>query len=776
MACRQHLAWVLDFGGATGRDAIRSLLRSVLAVDSAADPAAAAAQIMGEGVVADEDQVFLNDLLDLPQPPPLRVVYQAMDNARRLRGKREVMARVVEWACRARPRLLVVEDVHWADRNTLAHLARLAVVARECPCLLLLTTRLDGDPIDAAWRAQAEGASLTTIDLEPLRLDEARSLARSLLATSDVLIQGCVERAAGNPLFLEQLVRLGQESGSAAAVPGTVQSLVQARLDRLQATDKAALQAAAVFGQRFERDALDHVLDRAGYDPDRLVDRLLLRPDDDTGFRFAHALVRDAVYESLLKQRRRDLHRRAADWFADRDPILHAEHLDRAEAPEAAMAYLAAAKAQLGDYRAESARALLERGLAAARTAEDLFALSCLHGDTLLDLGATPEALQSFTRALELAPDDAGRCQAWLGLAACRRMTDDFGGAQADLELAEATATRLNLPDVLARLHFLAGNLCFPRGDIDGCLRHHGQSLAFARACGSAQHEAAALGGLGDADYVRGRMLSAQRHFERCLELCHEHGLGRIAAAHRQMLGLTRFFCNDVRGALADAVATARSARHIGQPRGEMVAHLVSAEMCANLMSLTDALAHLDEAQRLIAQLGAARFEPLRLNCLAKTLRAMGRRDEALPLLRQSVEASRETSLTFSGPSALGALALTTDDPDERRRAIEEGEGLLRAGSLAHNHFRFYRDTIDAALRAEEWSEAERLAEALATFAAAEPLPWTDFHAARGRALAAWGRGERDEPKRAELRRLAEQAQSAGLLLALPAIEVALAH
>ena len=141
--------------------------------------------------------------------------------------------------------------------------------------------------------------------------------------------------------------------------------------------------------------------------------------------------------------------------------------------------------------------------------------------------------------------------------------------------------------------------------------------------------------------------------------------------------------------------------------------------MCANLLCLTDALAHLDEASGSIAQLGAARFEPLRLNCLAKTLRAMGRRDEALPLLRHSVEASRETSLTFSGPSALGALALTTDDPDERRRAIEEGEGLLRAGSLAHNHFRFYRDTIDAALRAEEWSEAERLAEALATFAAA---------------------------------------------------------
>ena len=70
--------------------------------------------------------------------------------------------------------LLVVEDVHWADPITLAHLARLAVVASECPCLLLMTTRLDGDPIDQGWRAQADGASLTTIDLGPLRLDEAR--------------------------------------------------------------------------------------------------------------------------------------------------------------------------------------------------------------------------------------------------------------------------------------------------------------------------------------------------------------------------------------------------------------------------------------------------------------------------------------------------------------------------------------------------------------------------------------------------------------------------
>jgi class 3 adenylate cyclase/tetratricopeptide (TPR) repeat protein len=771
LAC--HIVWALDFGAATGRDPIRELLRSLLALGVGGDERQVAERLVSEGAVAEEDQVFLNDLLDLPQPTSLRAVYEAMDNTRRNMGKRAMMVRLVELACRSQPLLVIVEDVHWADRITLAHLARLAALAGAAPCLLSMTTRLEGDPIDLAWRGQAEGAPLTFIDLGPLPHEASLLLARSLLAGSGDLADRCVERAAGNPLFIEQLARLGQETQ--VLVPGTVQSLVQARLDRLDPTDKAALQAAAVLGQRFDQAALDHILDRPGYEPRPLVERLLLRPDEGASLRFGHALVRDAVYDSLLRSRRRELHRRAASWFAGRDPVLCAEHLDRAEAAEAATAYLEAARAQLGGYRMESARALLERGLALAREPGDVASISCLLGQNLLDLGVVTEAQASYGRALMQAQDDRARCEAWLGLAACKRMTDDLSGAQGDIELAEATARRLGLDDLLARSHFLAGNLCFPRGDIEGCLSHHRQSLRHARSCGSAQHEAAALGGLGDADYVRGRMISARASYERCLDLCREHGLGRIAAAHRQMLGLTRFFGGDVRAALADALSAAEAATHIGQPRGEMVAHMIAAEMHANLMQLDEAMAQLGAVERLIAQLGAARFEPLRLNCLAKTLRAMDRWAEALPLLRRSVEASRATSLAFSGPSALGALALTTDGADERRSAIAEGESLLRAGSVAHNHFRFYRDTIEAALRATDWDEAERLAEALAAFAAPEPLPWTSFYAARGHALARWGRGKRSGVLRSHLTGLAGEAGTAGLLLAVPAIERALA-
>ena len=181
LAC--HTGWVLDFGAATGRDAIRSLLRGLLGLDAATNRAAAVAaatRAIADGLVAAEDGVFLNDLLDLPQPTALRAAYEAMDNAHRNRGKMGLLAGLIARASRSQP-MLVVEDVHWADPITLAHLARLAVVTSECPCLLLLTSRLDGDPIDQGWRVDALGASLTTIDLGPLRLDEARMLAIALV-------------------------------------------------------------------------------------------------------------------------------------------------------------------------------------------------------------------------------------------------------------------------------------------------------------------------------------------------------------------------------------------------------------------------------------------------------------------------------------------------------------------------------------------------------------------------------------------------------------------
>jgi class 3 adenylate cyclase/tetratricopeptide (TPR) repeat protein len=771
-----HTGLVLDFGTATGQDAIRALVRSLLGLRPGSEPAASQAALE-RAIAADatlaERRVFLNDLLDLPQPTELRALYDAMDNATRSRGARAAVAALVRQASAVTPLLLAVEDVHWADQATLDHLASLADAAAACRAILLMTSRIEGDPLDHAWRTSAGGSPLMTIDLGPLRTSEATALAETYLDAHSEFARRCIERAAGNPLFLEQLLRHADGTAE-ATVPGSVQSLVQARLDHLTTPDKQAVQAAAVFGQRFALDALRHVLDDPRYDCVGLVERFLVRPAGDD-FLFSHALIRDAVHDTLLKARRRELHRRAAAWFAERDPTLHAEHLDRAEDPGAAAAYLAAARKQAREYRYERALALVDRGLALARgDPAERFALTSLRGELFEHLGAMPESLRAHEAALAAAPDDGARCRALLGMAAAKRVTDDLDGAVADLEQAEALATRLDLTVELARLHFLRGNLYFPRGQIERCLAEHRRSLELARAAGSAELEAQALGGLGDAEYVRGRMLTARRHFRACIELCRQHGFGRIEVASLPMAAITLINAGEIERALHEAREAVGAALRVGHQRAEIIAHHVAFMCHAERGDFTKAGASAERGVALARQLGARRFEAEGLGFVAAVEAAHGRRTRAAQLVREALAISRETGMGYIGPALLGWLALYTDGANERRAAFEEGEVLLKTGSISHNYLFFYQAAIEATLAAEDWAAAERYAAALEEYTRPEPLAWPDFVVARGRALAAWGRGERDGAAVERLRALREQAERAGFGNSLGALEAAL--
>ncbi len=773
-----HTGLVLDFGTGAGRDAIGALVRGLLGVQGASGVearSAAAARAAADGLVADELRVYVNDLLDLPQPLELRTLYDAMDHQRRQRGRREAVARLVENASARQPRLLVVEDVHWADRQTLEQLASLAQTVAGAPALLIMTSRVEGDPLDRAWRAGIAGAPLLTIDLGPLRANEAEQLAGAYLEASGEFARRCLERAAGNPLFLEQLLRHAEDRAG-SAVPGSVQSLVQARMDELDPIDRQALLAASVFGQRFSLPALRQLIERSDYACAGLVEHLLLRPDGDD-FLFAHALIRDAVYDTLLKASRRALHRRAADWFEGRDPVLYAEHLDRAEDAAAAAAYLEAARGQAAAYRYEPAQALVERGLAIATEAADRAALTCLQGELWHDLGAMAASRTAYEAALAAAGDDErARCRAWIGLASVKRVTEDLDGAFADLERAQAAAERHGLSEELARIHFLRGNLYFPRGRIEACLEEHQKSLELARLCGSPELEAQALGGLGDAEYVRGRMLSSGRAFRSCIELCRQHGFGRIEVASLAMAAIGRLCAADPEGALQEALSAVEAASAVGHQRAEMVALQVVALCQLEGAELTTARPGVERAIALARQLGARRFEAEGLALLAAVEAGSGRRAAAGDLLRDAVAIGRETGMAYWGPIMLGWLARYTDDLDERRAALAEAEALLLAGgAVSHNYLFFYRAAIETALNDGDWDAAEHHAEALEDYTRPEPLPLIDLCIARGRALAAWGRGHRDAAATGRLEALRAQAERAGLCAALPAIEAALA-
>jgi class 3 adenylate cyclase/tetratricopeptide (TPR) repeat protein len=773
---QSHRGLMLDFGLGKGQDPIRAVLRSLLGLGAGAgaeERASAAARAVAEGWLAAEQLVFLHDLLDLTQSGERRALYDAMDNAARNRGKRAVAAVIAEAACRRGPTIIIVEDLHWAGPLVLSQIAAIAGAIAVGPGLLMMTSRVEGDPLDAAWHASCRGTPFATIDLGPLRDDEAQSLASGFIDATQGLARACIVRSGGNPLFLEQLLRNAEE-GSEAALPASLQSLVLARMDRLLPPDRRAFQAAAVIGQRFELPLLRHLLGIADYVCDALVAHALVLPEGE-GFLFAHALIQEGAYASLLRAHRRDLHTRAAAWFAELDPTLRAQHLDRAEDAAAPGAYLQAAMTQRAAYHVETALALAERGLALVRDAAEHHALACLKGELQRDLGDVAGSIATFRDAVATAPDAINRCRAALGLADGLRVSDGLQEALALLQSAQQIAEQNDLVAELARLHHLRGNIFFPLGNIDGCRAEHEQGLAYARRSGSPEAEARALGGLGDAAYAQGRMRTAFGHFSRCVALCQEHGFGRIEVANRSMVGVSRLWLAEVREALEDGYAAARAAALVGQPRAELLGETACGLASLELGTFDAAERHFGAVLRLARQLGARRFEVQTLTYQGRLRLHQGERAEAMALLCKALELCDDVSLQFFGPVTFGGLSYAAERANERTEWLAKGEAVLRRGSVGHCHLFFYRDAIEAMLLARDRAGALRYADALEAYTKAEPLPLMTLFIERGRALAAALEGRPDAQLRQALGRIVAAMRDVGLTPFLPPVEAALA-
>ena len=101
--------------------------------------------------------------------------------------------------------------------------------------------------------------------------------------------------------------------------------------------------------------------------------------------------------------------------------------------------------------------------------------------------------------------------------------------------------------------------------------------------------------------------------------------------------------------------------------------------------------------------------------------------DKARSRLDEARDISVEIDPRFIGARIAGVMAFAARDPAARAAALAEGQDILRRGCIAHNHFWFYRDAIDASLIGKDWAEALRYAAAMEDFTAEEPLPWAEF-------------------------------------------------
>jgi class 3 adenylate cyclase len=503
--------------------------------------------LAASGLSAAGSLPYVTPLFDLTLPEGFELPLGTVDAQRR-----KVLATLADWIAglaRLQPTVLVVEDLHWVDPSTLELLTILLEHAPALPLLLVYTARPE-------FRVPWSDARCARLALE--RLDP--ELAREVIAACGgaglprAAVDALVARADGVPLFLEELTRLVVSTGgdpvvATGEIPMALHDLLMARLDRLPRARELA-QVASVLGREFSHALWRAVADRPDAELERgladLLDAGLLHRGgaaDDT-YVFKHALIRDAAYASLLKRRRRDLHRATARALTERfpdvattQPELVAHHLGVAgDADAATTAWERAAERALARSALVEAAHHYGAALAAVRTLPDDAArtrrellLQVAEGQVLFATRGfgSAEVEQAFARAADLGARLGGNAHlgVLIGLQASANVRGQIGAALRLAREIQDLGKRDGRTSTRMWGHVVAGHALYHRGDVDEARTElvaglplyddaHPPSAAFDLAVTTLTY-------LSYVEWHRGRPALAHRHMAEALARAH---------------------------------------------------------------------------------------------------------------------------------------------------------------------------------------------------------------------------------------------------------------
>jgi tetratricopeptide (TPR) repeat protein len=495
---------------------------------------------------------------------------RAMSPVQRRGETLEALRRLLVRAAERRPQVLVIEDLHWIDSESEQFLAALVDSVPALRVLLVFTYR-PGYANPFGERSYVTRIVPTTLSAEDsARMATAVLAAGSLPAEVRALV---AEKAEGNPFYVEELVKSLEESGalrrsagrleltrpvSEVAVPGSIQDVIAARIDRLAEAPKWTLQLASAIGREFTRRLIDRLAEIRERTEERLRELTALelilerRRFPELAYMFKHALTQDVAYASLLVQRRKELHERIglaieelyADRLAEQYEVL-AHHFSHAEDWVRALDYLLkAAEKAAQAFGVRQALELQGQALEAARRLGDqvpaatLMAIHRTRADLLFSVGdfrRSGEAAEAHVELARRVGDRAAESGALVQLVMALQWSEDFPGAiqraREGIEMAEAIEAERPLAGGL----FVRGYVHAVSGRLDAAEEDLGRALVIGRAVGDPTRQALAL-----------HMLALQRgwqaDYQASMELADE--AAQIAREHRLVIPLIRSLWN----------------------------------------------------------------------------------------------------------------------------------------------------------------------------------------------------------------------------------------
>ncbi len=586
------------------------------------------------------------------------------------------------------PVVLVLEDVHWADASTLALLRRLFELVETEPVLLVLTTR--PERAHESWRVREDALRelphrALELQLSALGSDANRGLLAALVGSAALpaeLERRLLERAEGNPFYLEELVRslvaagaLVEREGSwsfeseiPVELPKTVEKVILARIDRLSPGAHDVLGLASVLGRQFPVDLLEAV---AGGSLDPAALRELERAElvRDAGRRpiamlsFNHTLIQEAAYRSLLKRHRQEVHGRAADALEE----LFEERIDEFLGMLAHHAGAAGDDARELGYRVRA-------------------------GDAALRVHAVPEAADHYTEALRAG----GR----LGLADSEqplrhaalhrgRLGFDAGRpeeSRRDLERALEGATEAG--DVNMQVEALLSLVTWWRAaDFDRANELLDRAARLAEEAETST-EVEALGRLSIQYSNQLRFDRALDVGERAMGLIREHELGdAMEVVALDALKLVALQLGDIErldrytGRLIRILAADRSDRTFYLHWVLLEAAFVDVAACR----WEEAIERLDEALAQSRRGGTRMHESLFIDALCWTHRSRGDYERAIAAGREASEAAHTVEhLEWRAwaDATLGWALAESGDADEAASVLERGLAVATEGGI----------------------------------------------------------------------------------------------